>query len=141
MSIPYSGRIGFGGYWGAISKQLKVLSLKPVKKVVFKFDPFLAEAKETRDFMFQLATPKIRNTNLGCVFKTSIDCDRSEPTVTFNLANGSSVLFKCNNLTTVEMLQLYNKHITSLVPKEDPTEVVQTKSEKKSAKRKTTQKK
>lgn len=136
MSIPYSGRIGFGGYWGAINKQLKVISLKPVKKVVFKFDPFLEEAKQTRDFMFQLATPKVRSTNLNCLFKTSIDCDRSEPSITFSLANGSSVVFKAKNLTTVEMLQLYNKHIASLVPKEDPTEVVQTKSEKKSKQKK-----
>lgn len=48
MSVPFSGRIGYGGYWGAINKQLKVISLKPVKKIVFKFDPFLEEAQQTR---------------------------------------------------------------------------------------------
>lgn len=58
-------------------------------------------------------------------------------TVVFSVsANGSTVLLKAKNLTTVEMLQLYNKHITSLVPKEEPTGVVQTKSEKKSTKQK-----
>lgn len=44
--------------------------------------------------------------------------------------NGSTVLFKSKNLSTIEMFQLYNKHITSLLPKDEPVAIVKTKAEK-----------
>lgn len=51
----------------------------------------------------------------------------------FFLVDGSSILMKSENLTTLELCQLYNKHITSLVPKEESTGLVKTKSEKKAS--------
>lgn len=46
------------------------------------------------------------------------------------LENGSTVLFKSKNLSALEMFQLYNKHITSLLPKDEPVVVAKTKAEK-----------
>lgn len=41
MSIPFSGSWSrSGGISSAISKQLRTVTLKPVKRIVFKFDPF-----------------------------------------------------------------------------------------------------
>lgn len=34
-------------------------------------------------------------------------------------ANGESVLFKTRNLNELELFQLFNKHITTLAPKEE----------------------
>jgi len=131
MAVRFSGAIGTsGGEFSAIAKQARVLSLKPVKRIVFKFDPFVKESEHTRNFFFNISRKSIIKTNPGCVFKANVVCDRSTPTVTFNLENGSEVLFKAQNLTALEMFQLYNKHITSLVPKEEPVTVLKTKSEK-----------
>ena len=49
MSVPFSG--GFtrsAGIYSAIGKQLKSVNLKPVKQVVFKFDPFRPNVKTIR---------------------------------------------------------------------------------------------
>ena len=36
--------------------------------------------------------------------------------------SGEKVVMKCNNLSVLEILQLYNKHVTSLVPPEPEKE-------------------
>uniref|UniRef100_A0A1B6EMK7 Large ribosomal subunit protein mL53 n=1 Tax=Cuerna arida TaxID=1464854 RepID=A0A1B6EMK7_9HEMI len=132
MSVPFTGVVGSrsGGVMSAISKETKNLSLKPVKRIVFQFDPFVEESVHTRNFLFNLTKKSLIKTNPNLIVKTNVVCDRSDPSVTFSLENGSSVLFKAKNLTTLEMFQLYNKHITSLLPKEEPVTVLKTKSEK-----------
>jgi hypothetical protein len=50
--------------------------------------------------------------------------------------NNEVVVFKSGNLTNLELLQLYNKHITPLAATEEQeTSVPKTKSEKKASKR------
>ncbi|XP_011311399.1 39S ribosomal protein L53, mitochondrial [Fopius arisanus] len=123
MSVPYTGR--FRSYLGpiaAVVKQLKIMSLKPVKTITVQFDPFYKNVKETRQFLHYISGPKILRTNLTCNLKTNIVCDRSEPTVTCDLTNGEKVLFKCQNLETIDILKLYNKHITILAPPEPEPE-------------------
>lgn len=41
------------------------------------------------------------------------------------------MLFKCNNLTVLEIFQQFNKHITPLAPKEEIIEIPGTKTDKK----------
>jgi len=132
MAVRFSGSVGktSGGIQSAIAKETRALSLKPVKRIVFQFDPFVEGSKQIRDFMFSIQCSKLIKTNPACVLKTNVVCDRSDPSVAFTLENGSSVLFKAKNLSTLEMFQLYNKHITSLVPKEEPTTILKTKTEK-----------
>lgn len=49
MSVPFSGSLSrSGGISSAIAKEARLLSLKPVKRVTFEFDPFLKEAEHTR---------------------------------------------------------------------------------------------
>ncbi|KAK7863735.1 hypothetical protein R5R35_011141 [Gryllus longicercus] len=117
MSVPFSGTIGRSrGIVDAIHKQLRLLNLKPVGRIAIKFDPFGSKASETRNFLFHITLPKVRETNPECVIKTEILSDRSDPNVEFKLRNGEKVIFKAGNLTTLELLQLYNKHITPLAP-------------------------
>ncbi|XP_015114290.1 39S ribosomal protein L53, mitochondrial [Diachasma alloeum] len=123
MSVPFTGRIGRGATaLAAISKQLKMMSLKPVKTITVQFDPFYEKIKETRQFLHYISGPKILRTNLTCNLKTNIVGDRSEPTVTCDLTNGEKVLFKCKNLEAIDILKLYNKHITPLAPPEPEPE-------------------
>ncbi|XP_046383896.1 39S ribosomal protein L53, mitochondrial [Ischnura elegans] len=130
MSVPFSGTLSrSAGLVSAITKQLKNVNLKPVKQISVAFDPFHHNAASIRDFLFYIASPKVLQTNPNCRLKTAIQCTREEPIVSFALGNGETVKFKSENLTTLEILQLYNKHITPLAPVEEKS-TVQTKSEK-----------
>nr|BAN21006.1 mitochondrial ribosomal protein L53 [Riptortus pedestris] len=119
MSIPFAGALKrSGGVSEAISRQLKSVTLKPVKRVSFKFDPFHERVVETRYFMHYITAPKVLKTNLTCSFKTEIQCDRTDPSITFKLVNGEEIVFKSANLTALEMCKLFNKHISVLAPEE-----------------------
>lgn len=49
MSIPFTGQLSkSAGAIAAIAKQLKYMSLQPVSKITFQFDPFGQNAKMTR---------------------------------------------------------------------------------------------
>ncbi|XP_021931324.1 39S ribosomal protein L53, mitochondrial [Zootermopsis nevadensis] len=137
MSVPFSGTLKrSAGISSAIAKQLRFVNLKPLKKVIVKFDPFDKNVTETREFLFSLTGSKILATNLNCKIKTEILCDRSEPSITFTLNSKEVIVFKSGNLTNLELLQLYNKHITPLATTEEPeTSIPKTKSEKKAGKR------
>ncbi|XP_003695071.1 39S ribosomal protein L53, mitochondrial [Apis florea] len=117
MSIPFNGtRTRSKGIISAIAKHLRTLSLKPVKSIDIKFDPFHDKALEARDFLFHITTPKIIATNPRCIVKPCIVSDLSEPIITFNLLSGDKIVCKCANLTSLNLLELYNKHITPLSP-------------------------
>ncbi|CAL1680382.1 unnamed protein product [Lasius platythorax] len=123
MSVPFSGtRTRSLGSISSIIKHLKRVNLTPVKRIDFRFDPFHKHVKHTRDFQYYISAPKICATNPYCLMKTEIVCDRSEPTITFNLQSGEKVILKTALLTSLNILELYNKHITSLVPP-DPAEL------------------
>ncbi|XP_071440688.1 large ribosomal subunit protein mL53 [Hetaerina americana] len=135
MSVPFSGTLRrSAGLLSAITKQLKNVNLKPVNQITVTFDPFHHNASSIRDFLFFLASPKVLQTNHNCRLKTSIQCNRAEPTVSFSLGNGETVQFKGEHLTALEILQLYNKHITPLAPVEEKSSL-QTKSEKTGSKK------
>ncbi|KAF7395277.1 hypothetical protein HZH68_009327 [Vespula germanica] len=143
MSIPFSGsRSRSGGLISAIAKQLKEINLKLVNKIIVQFDPFHKNITETRKFLFYISSPKILNTNPFCALKTRVVCDRSEPVVTFDLLSGNKIIFKCGNLSTLDILQYCNKHVSSLVPppEKSPKELLLEKKEKKKKKKKLRQK-
>ncbi|XP_034935202.1 39S ribosomal protein L53, mitochondrial [Chelonus insularis] len=120
MSIKFSGRLWRGTILNAVIAQLKTFTFKPVKQITVQFDPFHEKVDHTRNFLHYISAPRILRTNLSCYLKANVVCDRSEPTVTCDLINGEKVLFKCNNLDVVDILKLYNKHISSLAPPEVP---------------------
>ncbi|XP_043236566.1 uncharacterized protein LOC122388995 [Amphibalanus amphitrite] len=120
MSVPYSGTKKFAnGVISAIIKQLKTVSLKPAKRVVFRFDPFTQPSQQVRNLMWYMSAGSIRETNPKCTFKTEIANDRGEPTILVQLDSDKSVLFKAGNLTELEVLQLWNQHITPLAAPTD----------------------
>ncbi|CAH1159750.1 unnamed protein product, partial [Phaedon cochleariae] len=120
MSIYYSGTFTrSAGVISAIIKQLKLVNLKPVKKIQVQFDPFHPNAVTARDFLFHISSPKVTETNLSCVIRANVVCDRSEPEIKLELADSGVVKFLANNLTVLDILQQINKHISSKV-KEDP---------------------
>jgi large subunit ribosomal protein L53 len=86
MSIYYSGTFSrSAGAISAVMKQLKMVNLKPVKKINVQFDPFHPNAVTARDFLFHISNPKVVETNLNCVIKPNVVCDRSEPEIKIDL--------------------------------------------------------
>lgn len=144
MSIPYSGTFRrSGGVVSAIGKQLRGVNLKAAKRITVKFDPFSDNVTHTRNFLHYISSSKIALTNPNCSLKTEIICDRSEPSVDITLvpsvaetAKVKNITLKSGNLTCLELLQLLNKHISSLAPVEAPPSTIQTKAEKKKTKKK-----
>lgn len=116
MSIYYSGVFTrSSGIYSAIGKQLKAVSLKPVKRIVYTFDPFQTNVKTIRfvlslilillitssnpwycaccrNCLFMFSSEKILGTNPRCTIKTDI-VDNSEPTIEFTLGK---VLYAAN---------------------------------------------
>ncbi|GFS35074.1 hypothetical protein TNIN_438961 [Trichonephila inaurata madagascariensis] len=103
--------------------EVKKFHLRPVKKLSFQFDPFHENAKTVRDFYFHISSKKIRKTNQSCVFKADVVNDRSEPTISVDLSNGLNVLFKCSNLSTLEVAKEFNQIIEKYDVKEEDTTI------------------
>ncbi|XP_037728401.1 uncharacterized protein LOC119559405 isoform X1 [Drosophila subpulchrella] len=138
MSVPFSGALRrSGGIVSAIGKQLKSVNLKGVKRITVQFDPFAENVKSTREFLFLLSTPKVALTNPKCVVKPEIVCDRQPASIKFALIDSAQeqakvkeIRFNSDNLNTLELLQLCNRHVSSLAPPEEITTKVLTKAEK-----------
>ncbi|XP_050298186.1 39S ribosomal protein L53, mitochondrial [Anthonomus grandis grandis] len=133
MSISYSGTFTrSAGIISALYKQLKQVNLKPVKKIQVQFDPFHPQAVTAREFLYHINTPYVQDTNLNCLIKANVVCDRSEPEIKIDLLDSGTIKILANNLTVLEILQQINKHISSKVKVEE-VQVLQTKSAKSSA--------
>ncbi|XP_065566932.1 large ribosomal subunit protein mL53-like isoform X2 [Artemia franciscana] len=120
MSIPFSGRLTRGpGLLGYISKEVASVSLKPVKKIVFRFDPFREPARPIRDCIYYFSLDKVRKTNQKCIIKTDIVCNKTPPQIDVQLENGKSILFEAENLAVEDILKHFNLIVKPLVPKEE----------------------
>lgn len=93
--------------------------LRPIKKLNFQFDPFHDNAKTVRDVLYHLSSRKIRKTSETCIIKSEVVCDRSEPLISLELHNGMNVLFKCGNLTPVDIAREFNGILEKYDVKED----------------------
>lgn len=51
------------GYMRAVSKVMRLLTLKPIKEVEFQFDPFTGNIRSARQAMIYLLGEKIQRTN------------------------------------------------------------------------------
>lgn len=59
-----------------------------------------------RDLMHTMSMKKIKRTNISCVVRTSVVCDRSEPKMRIQLSNGEQYEYRTANLKELEVLQL-----------------------------------
>jgi len=105
--------------YALITQQLEELNLRAVKSIVASYDPFDERSISTRKFLEFLNRKRVQRKFPEAKVKTAIKCDRSEPTLAFDLVTGTKVLFKAGNLTTLEMFELYNRHITPQAPEEE----------------------
>lgn len=105
----------------ALHKELQKMHIRPLKKMRFQFDPFHQDAHKLRNFLFHVSSKRIRKTSDVCTIKTDVVNDRSEPTLSLSLDNGTEVIFKTSNLSTLEIAQEFNKIVERFyVPEEAP---------------------
>jgi len=116
MSIVFSGsRSRSNGLISAVAKQVKLVNLKPLSKIIVRFDPFHENIAETRNFLFFISAPSISATNASCLLKTEVVCDRSEPTIICDFESQEKLILKSSNLTSLELLRIFNKYVSSRV--------------------------
>jgi uncharacterized protein YlzI (FlbEa/FlbD family) len=96
-----------------VAVECKKFSYQPVKKILFRFDPFHQKVESIRKFMSYSLTANALETNPTVSVKTDIVCDRSPPTVDITLLSGKKVVLKTENLNDLELLEVYNKYISS----------------------------
>ncbi|XP_071546770.1 large ribosomal subunit protein mL53 [Panulirus ornatus] len=124
MALPYT-RVGTftrsGGVFAALGKQVKLLNLQPVKKIVFTFDPFSENAVVVRNTLNYFHQERVRDTNPKCSVKVNVVSTRAEPNIEVKLVDGKTVLFKTKNLQSLEILQKFNQLISSQAKIEDKT--------------------
>lgn len=96
----------------------RILHVKPYKRVHFQFDPFHSQAGSIREFLYNLHTKQVRTTNPKCIFRTDILSNQEEPVVTFHLEDGKKLIFKTQNLTLIELMQLFNQYTKRFSPEE-----------------------
>lgn len=118
MSIAFSGTGSrSAGIVSAVVKELSRFSLLPCEKVTVQFNPFHEKAKEIRHFLHYISSRKYTSTNPACSLKAKVVSDSSEPNVTFNFPSGKYMVIKTTNLTTLDILKLYNNHVASELAK------------------------
>jgi len=110
--------------WEQTKIQLKKINMKPVKKVHYKFDPFHPKPHSIMQVMTHLSSEKIQKSNPKCMWKTEVVCDRSEPTLTLELNEGDSLMFKTANLQVLEILANLNEYVLPRVKDETETPAV-----------------
>ncbi|KPM09216.1 hypothetical protein QR98_0077490 [Sarcoptes scabiei] len=62
-----------------------------------------------REFLQHLDRKQVHRTNTKCSIKTEILCDQQEPQIIANLENGKRIIFKTAYMTTLELLQYWNR--------------------------------
>lgn len=138
----HSGYIPFEGKLGAIDNELtrtirnfKLLNLSPVKRVHFKMDPMRYEdVKSIREVMWYLSKPKVRATNVKCVFKNEILGDRSPPVIILTLnQDDKKIEFYTEKLSTLDIAYEMNKHVLPLVEVKEADNLTSKQSKKAAA--------
>lgn len=98
-----------------LRKLREACHLKTVKSITFRFDPFTPNVRSCRDVLSIIGSNNVRSTNEKCRVKTKVQSDRSEPAFDVEFDDTSKVVFKTENLTTVELMTLFNKMIVHKV--------------------------
>ncbi|XP_018016184.1 uncharacterized protein LOC108672927 [Hyalella azteca] len=138
MALPFTnwGSVSrSAGLLSALGKQVKLLNYGGADRITVSFDPFTEKQQvfTIRSILSYLNQHKRRITNPKCALRTNILCDRSLPSVHVQLIDGSEVLFKTENLTTLEFLTNFNHMVSAKAPKKQEVAVVLTKAEKAAA--------
>lgn len=86
--------------------ELVGLSLKNVRRLEVKFDPFHPNAANVREFYQGATSKKPLKTNPECLFKAQIVCDRSDPLVTVQYQDNYKMVINSKDLESNEIVKI-----------------------------------
>ncbi|KAK2167186.1 hypothetical protein LSH36_31g01007 [Paralvinella palmiformis] len=98
-----------GGLARALGLQLKRVDLMACTQITYSFDPFAANVKSVRQFLFALSPTKTRSTNYNCSYKIDVKSDRSSPKIHVKFVDGHEAIFKTENLSTYDIVRNFNQ--------------------------------
>lgn len=87
-------------------KALLGFSLKNVKRLEVKFDPFHPNAGNVREFYQGVTYKKALKTNPELITKANIVCDRSDPLVTVQFADNHKLVINSKYLESNHIIDL-----------------------------------
>ncbi|XP_048728382.1 uncharacterized protein LOC125646228 [Ostrea edulis] len=93
----------------AINFFIKKINLKPLKNIKFSFDPYHGGVRSIREMMCIVNSPKLIDTNPNITTKIDIKSDRSPPEMQLKFADGHSVIFKTEHLSTMTISEKFAK--------------------------------
>lgn len=91
---------------------LKAVNLKDVKTIKISLDPFNQNNQSIREFWHGVSSSKIRMTNPTVKIIPEIRCDRGDPFILTELANGQKYKFHTANFPSGDLVSTFNR-ITS----------------------------
>lgn len=90
-------------------RELVDFSLKQVRRIEVKFDPFHANAAAVREF-YQEATARRRlKASPEIVTRAQVVCDNSDPLVTLQFANNHKLVLNAKHLQAAHIVKLIKK--------------------------------
>lgn len=81
-------------------------SLKNIKRVEVKFNPFHPNALSVREFLASTCTQRSIRTNPTCVSKVQVVSDDSDPLVTVQFNNGHKLMLNSKYLESSHLVKL-----------------------------------
>lgn len=87
-------------------KEIFNFSLKNIKRVEVKFNPFHPNAANVREFYQGVTDRKILRTNLETITKADIVCDKSDPLVTVQFLDNHKLVLNSKYLDSDHIVKL-----------------------------------
>lgn len=102
-------------------KEVVGYSLKNIKRVEVKFNPFHANALSVREFFDHTTSKKAIKSNPECVTKVQIVSDNSDPLVTIQFNNNHKLVLNSKHLESNHIIKLCKQFET--IHKDVPEEL------------------
>lgn len=81
-------------------------SLKNIKRLEVKFDPFHPNSGNVREFYQGSTTKKALKTNPECITRAQVVCDQSDPLVTVQFQNNHKLVLNSKYLESNHIVKL-----------------------------------
>ncbi|KAL1285093.1 39S ribosomal protein L53, mitochondrial [Trichinella pseudospiralis] len=96
------------------AKAAAAMTLKSVKSICVRFDPFSAGNRSIREFLNVAMSDRCIQTNMNCRVTTEIKNDRCKPTLEVQFENGLNLVCDSFNMSLVDLLRVFKKYSTSV---------------------------
>lgn len=101
--------------------ELSSFTLKNIKRIEAKFDPFNPNASSVREFFQEVTSRRRLKQSPEIVTRSRVVCDNSDPLVTIQFVNNHKLVLNAKHLDTSHIVKLIKQY--ELVHRNDPDEL------------------